>query len=76
MMLKSLLSKNTRGIILLSLFFFSVNNILAIPLEIGGEEPPCGEPFGAPCPLDGGLMFLAAAAAVYGGKKVYSRQQK
>jgi hypothetical protein len=40
----------------------------------GGSSPPCWPP---PCmPVDGGVGFLLAAAAVYGGKKLYDFQRK
>ena len=40
----------------------------------GGMAPPCWPP---PCiPIDGGLSFLVAAAAIYGGKKLYDHQKK
>ncbi len=40
----------------------------------GGVEPACWPP---PClPIDGGISFLIAAAAVYGGKKLYDYQKK
>ncbi len=40
----------------------------------GGMAPPCWPP---PClPIDGGISFLIAAAAVYGGKKLYDFQKK
>ena len=40
----------------------------------GGMSPPCWPP---PClPIDGGISFLVAAAAVYGGKKLYDHQKK
>ncbi|NQY66562.1 MAG: hypothetical protein HRT72_02405 [Flavobacteriales bacterium] len=38
----------------------------------GSSEPPCWPP---PCtiPIDGGLSFLIAAGAVYGGKKIMAK---
>jgi hypothetical protein len=38
--------------------------------------PPCGEPFGAPCPIDGGVSLLIAAGLAYGGKKTYDISRK
>ncbi|HWY38598.1 MAG TPA: hypothetical protein VNY73_08570 [Bacteroidia bacterium] len=39
----------------------------------GGSTPSCWPP---PClPIDGGISFLIAAAAVYGGKKLYDYQK-
>ena len=41
---------------------------------IGGGVPACWPP---PCiPIDGGVSFLIAAAAVYGGKKLYDSHKK
>jgi hypothetical protein len=42
----------------------------------GGGEPPCGGPFGAVCPIDGGLSFLIAAGLAVGGKKAYDLSRK
>lgn len=39
-----------------------------------GGEPPCWPP---PCvPLDGGISFLIAIGAAYGGKKAYDQYKK
>ena len=44
------------------------------PAGPGGGEPPCWPP---PCvPVDGGLSFLVAIGAAFGGKKVYSVLKK
>lgn len=45
------------------------------------DLPPCDDPnnpFSDPCPIpiDGGLVFLIAAGAAYGGKKAYELQRK
>lgn len=46
----------------------------APPPPGGGTPPPCWPP---PClPIDGGVSFLIAAAAIYGGKKLYDHQKK
>lgn len=46
----------------------------APPAPGGGMTPPCWPP---PCvPIDGGVGFLIAAAAIYGGKKLYDHQKK
>jgi len=46
----------------------------APPPPGGGQPPPCWPP---PCiPIDGGVSFLLAAAAIYGGKKLYDHQKK
>lgn len=40
----------------------------------GGDEPGCWPP---PCiPIDGGISLLIAAGAVYGGRKLYSKQKE
>jgi len=49
----------------------SVVLALEPPPPIGGDEPPCGDPFGVLCPVDGGLGFLVAAAVIYGSRKIY-----
>lgn len=38
--------------------------------------PPCGGPFGPPCPIDGGVSLLIAAGLAYGGKKTYDISRK
>jgi hypothetical protein len=42
----------------------------------GGGGPPCGGPFGAVCPIDGGVSFLIAAGLAMGGKKAYDLTRK
>lgn len=42
----------------------------------GGTPPPCGDPFGSPCPIDGGVGFLVAAGLALGGKKAYDLGRK
>jgi hypothetical protein len=44
--------------------------ILAQPGAPAGGDPPCGEPFGPPCPIDG-VSLLVAAGVALGGKKAY-----
>ena len=40
----------------------------------GGGTPPCWPP---PCvPIDGGVLFLAAAGIAYGSKKAYDFTKK
>ena len=56
----------TIGLTLLSMAAFS-----QVPDPPGGGLPPCGEPFGSVCPIDGGVSFLIAAGVALGGKKVY-----
>ena len=43
------------------------------PPDLG---PPCGGPFGPPCPIDGGVSLLIAAGLAYGGKKTYDISRK
>lgn len=42
----------------------------------GGGAPPCGGPFSAPCPIDGGVSLLVAAGLALGGKKAYDLGKK
>jgi len=40
----------------------------------GGGQPPCWPP---PCvPVDGGISFLIALGAAYGGKKAFDKYKK
>ncbi len=57
--------------------------LLAMPLYLSaqpgppaGGTPPCGPPFGAACPIDGGVSLLIAAGLAFGGKKVYDVSHK
>jgi hypothetical protein len=51
--------------------------ILALPPDPpGGGAPPCGGPFGAVCPIDGGISFLIAAGLAVGGKKAFDLSRK
>jgi hypothetical protein len=44
------------------------------PAGGAGDEPPCWPP---PCvPVDGGITFLIALGAAYGGKKAYDKFKK
>jgi len=47
-----------------------------VPDPPGGGAPPCGEPFGTVCPIDGGVSFLIAAGVALGGKKAYELRKK
>jgi hypothetical protein len=44
--------------------------LYAQPGPPAGGAPPCGEPFGPPCPIDG-VSLLVAAGIALGGKKAY-----
>jgi hypothetical protein len=59
--------------------------LLAMPLLFSAQPPdppggfgppPCGEPFGAVCPIDGGVSLLIAAGLALGGKKAYDMNRK
>jgi hypothetical protein len=47
-----------------------------VPDPPGGAAPPCGEPFGTVCPIDGGVSFLIAAGVALGSKKAYDLRKK
>lgn len=49
---------------------FAANDTMAQPGAPAGGAPPCGEPFGPPCPIDGVSLLIAAGVAL-GGKKAY-----
>ncbi|MGZ3865706.1 MAG: PID-CTERM protein-sorting domain-containing protein [Bacteroidia bacterium] len=65
----------SRHTLLTALLMIASFYAVAIPPAPGGHGgPPC---FPGPCiPIDGGISFLLAAAAVYGGKKLYDNQRK
>lgn len=71
--MKTLYPKYSIKIFVVAIFLCTSSVIQAIdpPPAIGGEEPPCGEPFGVVCPIDGGVGFLVAAAVIYGSRKIY-----
>lgn len=48
----------------------------AQPGPPAGGGPPCGEPFGPACPIDGGVSLLIAAGLALGGKKAYDLGRK
>ena len=53
-----------------SAFIFLSLDGICLTLAPGGG-PPCGGIFGTCVPIDGGVSFLIAAGAAYGGKKAY-----
>lgn len=68
---------NTR-FILLFIFVASISSVcvaqLPPPPPPPEDEPGCWPP---PCiPIDGGISLLIAAGAIYGGKKLYSKQKE
>lgn len=60
--------------ILTLVLLITVSVVCAQPLPPDG--PPCGGPFGPPCPIDGGVSLLIAAGLAYGGKKTYDISRK
>lgn len=65
--MKGLLLKSSALVTVLTLGVSFVNQAFA-----GGFPPP---PPPTPIPIDGGVGVLIAAAAVYGGKKIYDRRK-
>jgi hypothetical protein len=53
------------------LFIASSVVFYAQPPDPPAGTPPCGGPFGAVCPIDGGVSLLIAAGLAMGGKKAY-----
>jgi hypothetical protein len=53
-------------IIILAVFFLSVNNLFAAP----GPPPPSTPPPPPGLPLDGGILFLALISLTYGLYKI------
>lgn len=69
----------TKRFLLLFIFIFGIVTLSRAlppppPPPDGGDEPGCWPP---PCiPIDGGISLLIAAGAVYGGRKLYSKQKE
>jgi hypothetical protein len=69
---------NSRYLLLL-IFIIGVGSICVAlppppPPPGGGDVPGCWPP---PCiPIDGGISLLIAAGAIYGGRKLYSKQKE
>ncbi len=62
---------------LILLFVLTITTeIKAQPGPPAGGGPPCGEPFGPACPIDGGVSLLIAAGLALGGKKAYDLGRK
>jgi hypothetical protein len=62
---------------LLSIIFITSFTLCCV--AAGPHPPPTGGPacWPPPCiPIDGGISLLIAAGAIYGGKKLYSKQKK
>lgn len=69
--------KHAKSILFIMALFLLPSIILALPPDPpAGGGPPCGEPFGAVCPIDGGVSFLIAAGLALGGKKAYDMTRK
>lgn len=67
---------NTRYLLILffTLFFTAFCVALAPPPPPPPGGPGCWPP---PCiPIDGGISLLIAAGAIYGGRKLYSKQKE
>lgn len=67
---------NSKFLFLFILTFGIVSLCAALPPP---PPPPGGEPgcWPPPCiPIDGGISLLIAAGAIYGGKKLYSKQKE
>lgn len=64
-------------LLLLFIFILGIGSIcVALPPP---PPPPVGSPacWPPPCiPIDGGISLLIAAGAIYGGKKLYSKQKE
>lgn len=69
------MKKSIKHILIASIFVTTSYIAQAAPAPPpGGGGASCWPP---PCvPIDGGIGFLIAAAAVYGGKKLYDYQKK
>lgn len=69
----------SKRFLLLFIFIFGIVTLSRAlppppPPPGGGDEPGCWPP---PCiPIDGGISLLIAAGAVYGGRKLYSKQKE
>lgn len=58
--------------------------VMMMPVVLLGQDAPfpddggagCDGPFGAVCPIDGGVSFLIAAGVALGGKKAYDLRNK
>jgi len=65
------MKKCVQYILVLGIMLVGVTASSQVPDPPGGGFPPCGEPFGSVCPIDGGISFLIAAGVALGGKKAY-----
>jgi hypothetical protein len=60
--------------ILASLVLLLIVGVATLHAQPPPPPPPPGDP---PCiPVDGGIVFAVGAAAVFGGKKLYSSLKK
>jgi hypothetical protein len=60
----------------LTLALFILVSVASAQPGTPDDGPPCGGPFGPPCPIDGGVSLLIAAGLAYGGKKTYDISRK
>jgi hypothetical protein len=61
-----------RIIVILAVFFLSVNNAFAAP----GPPPPSTPPPPPGTPLDGGILYLALISLTYGLYKIVQSNRK
>lgn len=67
-------SMSKRAFLTLGFMVLGVAVSMAAPPPPPSGGPACWPP---PCiPIDGGISFLIAAGAIYGGKKLYDKNKK
>lgn len=69
-------NRNLKFLMVVAALFIVATASAQVPEPPGGGAPPCGEPFGTVCPIDGGVSFLIAAGVALGGKKAYELRKK
>ncbi|MFM9423461.1 MAG: hypothetical protein RIR06_1922 [Bacteroidota bacterium] len=69
-------NRNLKFLMVVAALFIAAMASAQVPDPPGGGAPPCGEPFGTVCPIDGGVSFLIAAGVALGGKKAYELRKK
>ncbi|MBM3447543.1 MAG: hypothetical protein FJX90_00380 [Bacteroidetes bacterium] len=69
-------NRSLKFLMVVAALFIAVTASAQVPDPPGGGAPPCGEPFGTVCPIDGGVSFLIAAGVALGGKKAYELRKK
>lgn len=79
-LLENNLMKITKLVIITFILFLAFSGMDAF--AAGPPGPPGGGGGGAPCwpppcvPIDGGISYLLAIGAIYGGKKIYDISKK